>query len=137
MAKNRNKWTNRTKWTKTDKRKTASNPQQIRVFRKVCPIFVHLSRISTQRYKIILIFVLSSFFQKLDKWTKLLLHTPQTLGITGFLCEISSVDKIRGNWTKSQCLTHQTLGIPHFLCKISSISQSLTTSVYFNTFQFL
>ena len=94
MAKNRNKWTNQTKWTKMDKRKTASNPQRIRVFRKVCPFFVHLSRISTQRYKIILIFVLTSFFQKLDKWTKLPLYTPQTLGINAFLVKISFVQPV-------------------------------------------
>ena len=85
IKQNGQKWTNE------------KQPQTINRYgflEKFVQFFVHLSRISTQRYKIILIFVLTSFFQKLDKWTKLLLYTPQTLGITAFLVKISFVQPV-------------------------------------------
>ncbi len=44
--------------------------------------------------------------------------------MTGFLCKISSVDKIQENWTNSHKKHPQTLGITGFLCKISPISQN-------------
>lgn len=81
----------------------------------ICPDFRNFS------LNFFLKIFLTTFFEILDKTT---LKHPSNPWYYWVLCEISSVDKIKRNWTNSQRLTPQTLGITGFLCKISPISQS-------------